>query len=40
VTERLHAINRRLGVRVLTFLSGAFASVAGQVMEGQPLKLP
>jgi hypothetical protein len=39
VKARLHSINRRLGVRVLNFLSGAFVSIAGQVMEGQPLTL-
>lgn len=39
VKERVEAINRRLGVRVLHFLSGAFVSLAGEIMEGQPLKL-
>lgn len=39
VKECLNAVNRRLGVRVLNFLSGAFVSIAGEVMEGRPLKL-
>jgi Fe-S-cluster containining protein len=38
VKERIDAINKRLGVRVLHFLAGAFVSIAGEVMEGQPLK--
>ncbi len=39
VQERLHAINQRLGIRVLHFLSGAFMTLAGNVMEGKPLQL-
>lgn len=39
VKERLKAINQRLGVRALNFLAGAFVAIAGEVMEGRPLKL-
>jgi Fe-S-cluster containining protein len=35
--QRLDAINRRLGVRMLNFLSGAFATTAAEVMQGRPV---
>ena len=39
VKKRLDASNHRLGAPVLNFLSGAFVTIAGQVMQGRPLKL-
>ena len=38
IKDRMLAISRRLHVRSLNFLSGAFVSMAGDIMEGEPLK--
>jgi Fe-S-cluster containining protein len=37
IKEHMKAINRRFGIRTLNFLSGAFVTIAGDVMNGRPL---
>jgi Fe-S-cluster containining protein len=37
VKQRMQEIDRRLGIRTLNFLAGAFVSIAADVMDGKPI---
>jgi Fe-S-cluster containining protein len=39
IKARIDEIDRRLGLRVLNFLAGAFARVVADVLEGRPIRL-
>ena len=39
VNELIRAISERLGVKTLNYLPGAFAHIAGDVMQGRPIRV-